>query len=297
MPIDPTVALQAGVGVPPPSPGINLGQIAGAANAIMQLQDEQRARAQQNALQQLMQQPDALDKAGLPTQNTLAQAMRISPQYGMQLGQNADRMRLLQSETHRQKLGRIGDIWRDSYAADDEARAAGGNEAAGTDAGQRKYTELLKEAVGSGWLTEAEMQQLPQNYSRQHAILASQSVQDFLALQDKAAAARRAEGRDERQIAADKRAADAAVRASQPKPGSTDEERSTRFFETKRDHPDWTESQVWDAVNEATSTSKVAGGNFTDQESDLLGALIERGVSIPAGRGMRQQKAMLDGLI
>src|SRR5271169_3292887 len=119
MATDPNIPLQAGVGVPQPSPGINLGQIAGAANAIMQMQDEQRARAQQNALQQLMQQPDALDKSGLPTQNTLAQAMRISPQAGMSMGQNAARMRLIQSETYKQKLGMVADVWDEAYEADD----------------------------------------------------------------------------------------------------------------------------------------------------------------------------------
>src|SRR5271166_324904 len=161
MPIDPTVALQAGVGVPPPSPGINLGQIAGAANAILQLQDEQRARQTQNALQQLMQSPDALDKSGMPTQNTLAQVMQINPQIGMQMQQNMARRQLLQSEAYKSKMGLVQGVLDESYGIYESTQ---GNEQAKIAAGQRKMDEGYDRLEKGGQLTKEDMQSLPRNF-------------------------------------------------------------------------------------------------------------------------------------
>jgi len=189
MPVDASIPLAIN-----PQPQNQLAEIYGTALKIKQMQMDQQQQQyqmkQQNALRQILTEPDAVDpKTGRISQNALSKALRIDPTTGEKLlGTNAqidEREALakhIQSETYAAKRKALSEGAGASIVAYDEALKEGKSPDAAKLVAQQIYTKQLNDLGKSGMFSAEEIDRLPGNFdpiqTRSHAMTLEQDIHE-----------------------------------------------------------------------------------------------------------------------
>jgi hypothetical protein len=196
------LAYDGGAGIQTPQ----LGGMIQNANALRALRMQAAQQQQQNALAQLLANPDARDQQGNVKPETLNRVMAISPQIGgvlikQQAAAQEQRSlaQLHQAETTKQKQALVHDeVLSPSILAYDDALKAGMSPTQAAQKAQQVYADGLSEVKKSGLFSEDETQQMPGNFDPIRVRSRAMTYKDFLAQNTKNDADTRADRREDR---------------------------------------------------------------------------------------------------
>lgn len=271
------------------------------AKMAQDVQSQQRAVAGQNALRQLFSDPNALDPQGNLTPQAQAKVMQIDPATGMEFRKSAldDQVRRAQQQHEQtetgkikfQAMGTIASVGVDAY---NEAKKQGKSEQEALAAGAAARNEAAK--ANGGMLGEQDITGIiSQPFDPMKAEALARTNPEWVKQRGETEKERHdvateqlGEEREDRLIAAV---------GSKPKAG-------WELF-TKPDgsvirvNKDTGETAaLGDDTKGISKVGSSGGGGFTPEMGDLMAAMAEVGVSIPAGmRSKAQQIKTLQGLL
>ncbi len=213
MPLDPNIIMGVNTQFAPYDPGPAMANAA----RMQQFKQAQDAARSQNALREILSQPDAIDaKTGVPTVNALAKISRIDPQMAMQMHDQAAQAEnrgleteALKSEAFTRKADMQADVVTKALETYDMDIEAGVPKEVAAQKAQKLYTDGTGELSKSGLFSEQEMERAPKKFEPDSMRAASSK---YLAWKEKREADKRADRKDdlaEKREAAGERRADA----------------------------------------------------------------------------------------
>lgn len=304
--VNASIPLQVNPSAPPAGP--NLGNVFSLADMAQQIQARQQATQSQNALKQILGQPGAIDpQTGQPSANALAAVMRVDPNTGMKLQQNA-----LAMQTHRAQLdehlakrqGALDDLFEpvrvDSYTAYQEAKKAGMSDEAARAQAQKVYSEGVNGVVQGGHLSADEQKLVNPQFDPQRVFMRSPTLQSAAAKQATV------EHQDEELGIQRDRLAIERQRLTEPKPpvpGSVAANRAAIADDVAND-PEFSGKSRGQQAAEVESRLKIAQGTLDSPEqqketaqaiaSYQLPPLSSFALSRPGGRAVMAQVTALN---
>ena len=211
MALDPSVILGINTQFPTYDPTRAIDTV----NALNQLKQQQQTAQTQNALKQILAQPDAIDqKTGIPTTNTIAQISKVDLQLGMKMHDEAAQAqgrdlenKAREGEVYTQKADLQADTVTKALEAYDMDIEAGTPKDVAAAKAQKVYSDGIEEIGKSGLFSEGEMARAPKKFDPDAMRSASSK---YLAWKEKREADKRAEKKEDlaekREDAGEKRA-------------------------------------------------------------------------------------------
>lgn len=329
MPLDPSIILDVNQ-----NPGIQPQQLVSMFDLARQAQQYRQQQAGQNALKTIFSNPDSVDpQTGMLTQQAIRGVMAADPEAGMKLqdmslDQQVKHAQLVHSQTEAgtAKFGFMAKVAGSGYDAYQSAKDSGKSEEDAIAAGQSARNTAAKDGGGivgddvidgiTGSPFEPNGARALASTDKEWANLQHQQRADKTAADRADTADKRADAQANREDAmiaqGNRRIDDAESRTDNSKwevltdPARKGDDGKDIPATQYRYNPTTGQSTTLDAsqpykpagAQKMGSGGGAGGAAFNAQESDLMGALAERGVSLPAGmRSRDQQKALYSGIL
>lgn len=173
--------------------------------SLMEFGEQMRQRRQQaatqNALRQILSNPDYIDHAtGMPTADAIGHVMQIDPQTGMKLREQVATAAMHQSTTDKNRAQMAGadterklkltgwvqdNVSSPALVAYEEAKKKGFSDEAAGEAAQHAYTDGIAHAKSSGLFTEGEADRIPPKFDYPQLKAGALKYKDYVAAQEK----------------------------------------------------------------------------------------------------------------
>lgn len=289
-------------------------------NALMamQVQQARQQMAGQNALKKILSDPNAIDSTtGLPTPNALKSMMAIDPQAGMAFQQGIlktkDQQLQLMDDQIKISGSLVSQVGEPAMIAYQDAIDKGLPEPDARRIGQATYTQGYEAVRQGGAVPKSIMDGVPSSFDptrvRGNLMKYADIVKQHEDAQKQARADRKEDFQEEEAGKRDERA-DARMGQMAAALGARNESGGTLVTLKDKDGKDVPAFVEKDgsvkpvALPEGTSLAgkvgadKAGGAAFDPKMGELMAALAERGVSVPAGfRSKEQQSALYKGLL